>query len=68
MIVFGLILLLPGMCALGFMSLGASMLPGLGSSDRGAVGQMAALAVPLWAVCLAVSFGGIIMIKNALRK
>jgi hypothetical protein len=68
MIVFGLVLLLPGMCALGFMSLGASMLPGLGSSDWGAVGQMAALALPLWAVCFAISFGGIIIIKNALTK
>ncbi len=68
MIVFGLVLLLPGMCALGFMSLGASMLPGLGSSDWAAVGQMAVMAVLLWAVCFAISFGGILVIRNALKK
>lgn len=59
---FGLILLLPGACALGFMSF---LIPEAfahppNSSD---VAQMAML----WAVCLLISFGGVVLIRNALR-
>jgi hypothetical protein len=67
-IVFGLLLLLPGACALGFMGLGVSMLPTVGSSEWNDVWPMAGLGLVLWSVCFAISFGGIMLIRRALRK
>jgi hypothetical protein len=52
MVFFGIILLLPGACALFFASMGG---PGNGS-----------LAV-LWLVCFAISAGGIALIVKAFR-
>jgi hypothetical protein len=48
--------------------LGFVKLPGLGSSDSGAIGRMAALALPFRAVCFAISSGGIAVITNGLKK
>lgn len=52
MVFFGIILLLPGACALFFASMG-----GMGSNS---------IAV-LWLVCFAVSAGGIALIVQAFR-
>lgn len=53
---FGIILLLPGLCSLGFMVMEHS--PGeLASSP----------IVLLWLICFGISFGGIMMIRYALR-
>jgi len=51
----GAILLLPGLCSLGFMAVSFPF--------KGDVGPLGLL----WLVCFAISFGGIIMIRNALR-
>lgn len=52
MILVGIVLLLPGMCALAFTSvLGGSGVPGVG----------------LWLVCMLVSAGGIALIVKASR-
>jgi len=67
MMVFGLILLLPGACALGFMGLGLSLLPGTGRSDWGAVAAIGAMGLALWSVCFAISWGGLVMIKKAMK-
>jgi hypothetical protein len=55
-LLFGAILLLPGLCSLGFM---VHILPDP-SQLLGPLGL-------LWLVCFAISYGGIIMIRNALR-
>lgn len=57
-ILFGLLLLLPGACALGFMGLSLTMLPGLGPSDWKQIGGIAIPALLLWGVCFAISYGG----------
>lgn len=49
-VLFGIILLLPGLCSLGFM---AVVLPG----NPGSGGWL------LWIICFAISFGGILMIR-----
>ena len=55
-LLIGVILLLPGACSLGFivMSLGES-------------GSQGPLPL-LWLICFAVSFGGVMLIRNALRR
>jgi hypothetical protein len=56
-IVFGVILLLPGACSLGFMALM------LGQPNGGDAGGLALL----WLICFAISFGGVMMIRSAIR-
>jgi len=68
LVLFGAVLLLPGACALGFMALGLSMLPGLGSSDLGAAAYMGGMGLLLWGVCFLISYGGFRMIKKGLGK
>ena len=51
----GVILLLPGACALAFM--------GLSLGDSGSEGPLPLL----WIACLAISVGGVFMIRNAVR-
>jgi hypothetical protein len=56
MVIFGVILLLPGVCSLFFMV-------GMGSGSSG--GQP--LLVLLWFVCFLIAFGGIMLIRQAFR-
>jgi hypothetical protein len=58
-ILFGIILLLPGLCSLGFM---AFMLPAAFREGGGANPL-----VLLWLVCFAISYGGILMIRYGVR-
>jgi hypothetical protein len=55
MVVSGIILLLPGVCAVVFIV-------GMGSSGADS------LFVLLWAVCLLIAFGGVMLIRQALRS
>jgi len=60
MIVGGIVLLLPGLCSLAFIVvLSGESLAGL-FDDPGLLG--------LWAVCFAVSAGGILLIRHAWRS
>jgi hypothetical protein len=68
LVLFGVILLLPGACALGFMGLGALMLPGLSSSDLGAAASIGGMGLLLWSVCFVISYAGIRMIGKGLRN
>jgi hypothetical protein len=61
-LLFGVVLLLPGVCSLGFM---AMFIPDA-VSRSGASGELAPLAA-LWAACFAISFGGFLLIRNAVR-
>ncbi len=68
-ILIGLILLFPGACALTFLVLGVSTLPPLGSaqwrdSDMWGIIGIATLG---WGFCFLISFGGIMLIRNAIR-
>ena len=54
--IFGVILLLPGACSLGFMAIF------LGSGSLGDLGPLPLL----WPVCFAISFGGVMMIRRAI--
>jgi hypothetical protein len=56
-IIFGIILLLPGLCAIGFMGV---MIPTSGNAVEP--------LVPLWIVCFAISAGGIFAIRAGLRQ
>ena len=56
-VIFGIILLLPGLCSLGFMAL---FIPEAFRS--GGAGENSLLLV-LWLVCFAISYGGILMIR-----
>lgn len=58
----GVILLLPGLCSLGFIALS---IPDFmrGRGDAGAAGPL----LLLWLVCFAISFGGIVMIRYGVR-
>ena len=56
----GVILLLPGLCSLAFIV-------GLGIDDPKGLFDDSGLLV-LWGVCLAISFGGIMMILRAWRR
>jgi hypothetical protein len=53
MALFGIILLLPGVCALGFLVAG-----GLSAPD-------AASLIGLWAICFLISAGGIALLYKA---
>ena len=64
-IFLGILLLLPGVCALGFMGISLTMLPGLGPSDWAQIGGIAIPALLLWSVCFAISYGGFLLIKRA---
>ncbi len=67
---FGLILLLPGACALGFLVMGVSALPSLGSSEwrDSAIWGMIAIATVGWGICFLISFGGIMLMRSALNS
>ena len=54
MVIGGLVLLLPGACAIFFMTMG-----GLGRGDS--------TLVSLWFVCFLVSAGGVVLIVKAFR-
>jgi hypothetical protein len=54
MVIFGVILLMPGVCAIFFM---------VGMGPSGADSGIALL----WAVCLAVAFGGLWLLRSAFR-
>jgi hypothetical protein len=54
-VIFGVILLLPGLCSVGFMV-----------ALSGSHGVESPIVL-LWLVCFAISFGGILMIRNGLR-
>ena len=56
----GLVLLLPGLCSIGFIVI----LSGEGLKDLFSDAGL----VALWAVCLAVSAGGIVLIRHAVRR
>jgi hypothetical protein len=60
-ILFGLILLLPGACSLLFM---IGSLPSMFTRDLGG----AAPLVLLWVVCFGISYGGLMMIRSALKN
>jgi len=53
MVVFGVILLMPGICALGFVVAG-----GLSGPDVGSL-------IGLWAVCFLISAGGVALLYKA---
>jgi hypothetical protein len=59
---FGLVLLLPGACSLGYMVL---VLPSEFKSTYN--DPYLSLAELLWAVCFLISFGGVLMIRYAWR-
>ena len=66
---FGLVLLLPGACARGFLVMGVSALPPLGSAewrDSGTWGIIG-IATVGWGLCFLISFGGILMMRSALN-
>jgi hypothetical protein len=56
MVIFGFILLLPGACAIFFMV-----------AEAGSSGTDSAL-VGLWIICLLIAFGGVMLIRQALRS
>ncbi len=66
----GLILLLPGACALTFLVLGLSALPPLGSAEwrDGQVWGLMGVAALGWGFCFLISFGGILLIRNAVKS
>jgi hypothetical protein len=53
MLVFGVILLLPGICALGFVVAG------------GLTGPDIASLIGLWAICFLISAGGVLLLYKA---
>ena len=55
-LLIGVILLLPGACSLGFMVM-----------SMGESGSQGPLPL-LWLICFAISFGGVMLIRNALRR
>ena len=66
---FGLILLFPGACALGFLVMGVTALPPLGSGewrDSGVWG-MIGIATIGWGFCFLISFGGMMIIRGAVK-
>jgi hypothetical protein len=56
MVIFGFVLLLPGVCAIFFMV-----------AEAGSWGTDSAL-VGLWIICLLIAFGGVMLIRQALRS
>jgi hypothetical protein len=57
MALVGIILLLPGVCAAGFMILGGMMR-----------GPDAFTWLGLWAICFLISAGGVLLLYRAFRK
>jgi hypothetical protein len=53
MVLFGSILLLPGICAIVFMASGGPWDSGLAT---------------LWFICLAIAAGGVLLLRSALRR
>jgi hypothetical protein len=69
-ILIGIVLLLPGACAFGFLVAGVSALPPLGSGewrDSGVWG-MIGIATVGWGLCFLISFGGVMLIRNAVKS
>jgi hypothetical protein len=66
----GVVLLLPGACAFGFMLAGITALPPLGSAQwrDGDVWGIIGVATLGWGFCYVISFGGILLIRNALKR
>jgi len=66
---FGLILLFPGACALGYMALGVTLSPDLKASDWLSPVLWIIIAVALggWGICFLVSYGGVRMMRYALK-
>jgi hypothetical protein len=60
LVMIGIILLLPGLCSLGFM---VAFIPQL----KGNMQDLSGL-VPIWLLGFAISFGGIQLIRGALRS
>jgi len=56
MVIFGFILLLPGVCAIFFIV-----------AEAGSSGTDSALVL-LWVICLLIAFGGVMLIRQALRS
>ena len=65
--VFGLILLAPGACALGFMGLSLQQFADPKAPDRAFVIGFWPVALVLWAICFAISYGGIRVIRAAFK-
>ena len=63
-IIFGVILLLPGVCSLAFF---AVTLPEM-FLGRGGLGEALALMGPFWLVSAAISYGGYRLLRSAMRK
>ena len=66
----GLVLLLPGACAFVFLLGGVTALPELGSGEwrDPNVWGLIGIAASGWGVCFLISFGAIIVMRNALRS
>jgi hypothetical protein len=65
LILFGLILLLPGACALIFSM---EMLRGIIRSGRNDAEVFAIPLLLLWGLCFAISYGGFAIIRAANKK
>ena len=65
----GIILLLPGACALSFLVMGLPALPPLGSAQwrDGDVWGIIGIATVGWGLCFLISFGGIMLIRNTFK-
>jgi len=66
---FGVVLLAPGVCAFGFMAAGITALPPLGSAewrDFDIWGMIGVAAVG-WGFCYLISFGGVMLMRGALK-
>jgi hypothetical protein len=61
----GVILLLPGLCSVGFMGF---YVWAVSTQSAGGAGVAFAAFAPMWIVGLLISLGGIMIIRNALRK
>jgi hypothetical protein len=65
----GLILLLPGACAFGFLIMSIPALPSLGSAEwrDAAIWGMIGIATVGWGFCFLISFGGVMLMRGALK-
>lgn len=59
-ILFGIVLMLPGLCALGSIVVFAR--------DLEHMGPDAVMILALWFVCFAISFGGVMLIRRGGRR
>jgi hypothetical protein len=66
----GVILLLPGACALSFLVMGISALPPLGSAQwrDSSVWGIIGIATVGWGFCFVISYGGIMLIRNVFKS